>query len=498
MRLRLVTAGVGAPWESALVQACQDGSVPAAVVQRCYDLGDLLAAAAAGKAEVAMVAAGVRWLDRETLARVASAGLALLGLVPAGDEEAERRLLQLGVDYVIADSTRPPVLIDLAKAVLAARRRQEPRPGDGGLAGGKAPPHAGAALAPPHPAGSARAGTGVTSPRPAWRRPPASRAALSAAEAHPAEDLPDGGEREHSLVVVWGPKGAPGRTTVAVNLAFESFPLAGETLLVDADAYGGTIAQTLGFLDDCPGLAWAARLAARGELDGPRLWQATRRAGADGPSVLAGLPRADLWTEVRPSTWEALLELFRVTFPLTVIDVNSCLEEDEELLYDHVRFRRNAVSRLALQRADTVVAVAKADPVGLHDFVRGFQQLHELGVTSSRVRVVVNQVRGGLFGGDAIGQIQAALSRYLGLEPWAFIPYDRSSLDAALMAGQALREARPDAPARKALAALASSILGLPTADQQRRRLRRRRGGRRAPRWDGNASAPAMTRRGRW
>src|SRR5919198_1345932 len=148
MRLRLVTAGVGAPWESALVQACQDGSVPAAVVQRCYDLGDLLAAAAAGKAEVAMVAAGVRWLDRETLARVASAGLALLGLVPAGDEEAERRLLQLGVDYVIADSTRPPVLIDLAKAVLAARRRQEPRPG------AKAPPHAGPALAPPDPAGS--------------------------------------------------------------------------------------------------------------------------------------------------------------------------------------------------------------------------------------------------------------------------------------------------------------------------------------------------------
>jgi MinD-like ATPase involved in chromosome partitioning or flagellar assembly len=298
--------------------------------------------------------------------------------------------------------------------------------------------------------------------------------------------------------VVWGPKGAPGRTTVAVNLAFESFPLAGETLLVDADAYGGAIAQTLGFLDDCPGLAWAAWLAARGELDGPRLWRATRRAGADGPRVLVGLPRADLWTEVRPSTWESLLELFRVTFPLTVIDVNSCLEEDEELLYDHVRFRRNAVSRLALQRADIVVAVAKADPVGLHDFVRGYQQLHELGVTASRVRVVVNQVRGGLFGGDAIGQIQAALSRYLGLEPSVFIPYDRSGLDAALMAGQALREARPDAPARQALAALASSILGLPTADHQPRRLRRRRGGRRAALWDGNPSAPAMTRKGRW
>jgi Flp pilus assembly CpaE family ATPase len=214
--------------------------------------------------------------------------------------------------------------------------------------------------------------------------------------------------------------------------------------------------------------------------------------------VLAGLPRADLWTEIRPSTWESLLDLLRVTFPVTVVDVGFCLEEDEELLYDHVRFRRNAVSRLALQRADTVVAVTRADPVGLHDFVRGYQQLRELGVSASRVRVVVNLVRGGLFGGDAIGQIRAALTRYLGLEPMAFVPYDRAALDAALMAGQALREARPGSPAQQALAALAASVLGLPPAPQQRRRRRRRRTERRTGPWDGHPNGPIMTRKARW
>jgi hypothetical protein len=50
VRLRLVTAGGGAAWESALVQACQAGQVAAQVVHRCYDLGDLLAVAAAGQA----------------------------------------------------------------------------------------------------------------------------------------------------------------------------------------------------------------------------------------------------------------------------------------------------------------------------------------------------------------------------------------------------------------------------------------------------------------
>jgi hypothetical protein len=96
--------------------------------------------------------------------------------------------------------------------------------------------------------------------------------------------------------------------------------------------------------------------------------------------VLPGLPRAELWTEVRPGTWEALLELFRVAFPVTVVDAGFCLEEDEELLYDQVRLRRNAVTRLAVQQADLVVAVARADPVGLHAFIRGYQELRELGV----------------------------------------------------------------------------------------------------------------------
>jgi hypothetical protein len=339
MRLRLVTTGVGAPWESALVQACQDGSVPAVVVQRCYDLGDLLASAAAGKAEVAVVAADVRWLDRDTLAKVAAAGFAVLGMVPAGDEHAERRLLQLGVDYVIPDSTRTAVVVDLARAVLAARRRQGSGPGDEGHTRDSGhPPHGDEPLPRAHPAGSAwRVNLGGRSVGPSARTndpmdligahdvtkpetmqgavPPEASARLSSpmsrtagrsARSHTPGEPPDGQEREHSLVVVWGPKGAPGRTTIAINLAFESLQLAGETLLVDADTYGGSVVQTLGFLDDCPGLAWAARLASRGELDGPKLWQATRRASPNGLRVLAGLPRAELWTEVRPSTWESV------------------------------------------------------------------------------------------------------------------------------------------------------------------------------------------------
>jgi MinD-like ATPase involved in chromosome partitioning or flagellar assembly len=498
MRLRIVTAGVGAPWESALVQACQDGSVRAVVIQRCYDIGDLLAVAATGKAELALVGAAMRWLDQEAVVRLASSGLAIVGVVPAGDEEAERRVRQLGIDHVAQSTARPGTLMELGRAALAGRTRQP----FGADAGGQ-PTRA------DHPAG-----TGITSTRsPAPPLEPAGsnaspapngdvRTGGASAGAEPVppriaairrgDGAPEAMERRDALAVVWGPRGAPGRTTIAVNLAFEASAFASETLLVDADTYGGSISQTLGFLEEHPGLAWAARLASRGELDAPKLWRATRRAGPAGPRVLCGLPRADLWTEVRPSTWASLLDLFRVSFQLTVVDVGFCLEEEEELLYDHVRFRRNAVTRLALQRADQVIAVARADPVGLHDFVRGYQQLRDLGVEPSRVRVVVNQVRGGLFGGDALAQIKAALGRYLALEPSLFVPYDRAAVDEALMLGKALGEVRPGSAVRQAMVALAASVVGVPQTTPQRRR-RRRGTRRRVVAWNGRPSGPNMT-----
>jgi MinD-like ATPase involved in chromosome partitioning or flagellar assembly len=435
VKLRLVTAGAGAAWESALVQACQAGQVAAQVVHRCYDLSDLLAVAAAGQAEAAVVAADTRWLDRDALARLAGAGLAVVGVAPAADEAAERRLRQLGLLQVAFDSDPPHVLVERAGDALASEPGEEEAP-------------------PPSP------------------------------DQVPVQPEPDA---RHVLAAVWGPKGAPGRTTVAVNLAFEAAAAGGEVLLVDADTYGGAVAQTLGVLDDAPGLGWAARLAGRGELDVLRLRQSVRRAAPGGPRVLPGLPRAELWTEVRPGDWEAMLELFRVAFRVTVADAGFCLEEDEELLYDQVRLRRNAVTRLAVERADLVVAVARADPVGLHAFIRGYQELRDLGVPASRIRVVVNQLRPGMFGGDRpVEQVRAALRRYVGIEPVAVVPYDRAGVDTALLAGQALREARLGCPAQVALARLSEALFPVPAAPPRRSRRRSRRSGRAtASAWSG-------------
>jgi len=91
---------------------------------------------------------------------------------------------------------------------------------------------------------------------------------------------------------VWGPNGAPARTTVALNLASELAFLGQTTVLVGADTYGGCIAQALFLLDEAPGLATATgrqtraawTLAPSARL-APEVWP--------GPRVLTGLPKAE-------------------------------------------------------------------------------------------------------------------------------------------------------------------------------------------------------------
>jgi MinD-like ATPase involved in chromosome partitioning or flagellar assembly len=94
-----------------------------------------------------------------------------------------------------------------------------------------------------------------------------------------------------AIVAVWGPMGAPGRTTLAVNLANELSSITGSTVLLDADTYGGAVAQALGMLDEAPGIAAVARVA----LEGGSLASAFHRFALEvrpGLRVLTGITQA--------------------------------------------------------------------------------------------------------------------------------------------------------------------------------------------------------------
>jgi MinD-like ATPase involved in chromosome partitioning or flagellar assembly len=287
--------------------------------------------------------------------------------------------------------------------------------------------------------------------------------------------LIDGGTGR--LVAVWGPTGAPGRTTVAVTLATEAARLGCSCLLADADSYGGVVAQVLGLLDESPGLAAAVRQANAGSLD---LHALAKLARVVGPNlrVLTGIARAERWPELRPSGLTAVYAVARQLALVTVIDCGFGLEQDEELSYDTTAPRRNGSTLATLADADHVVAVGSADPIGLQRLLRGLAELSDA-VPGCRPQVVVNQLRKGPINGDATDEIRQALARYAGIDAVVFVPYDRQSLDKAVAGGHTLAEVAPDSPARLALLPLAARYAGVgPTqlgeAGRRRRAHRRR------------------------
>jgi len=433
---RSVVTAISDRWESALVTTLERGT-DARIARRCPDLADLLAAAGTGLAEVALISADLRLLDRTALDYLRECSVSVVGVYPPGDDKAERHLRQLGITTVIPADANAEAVQKALDAVDAQGVVDDFGSGAevtwSGIPGG-----ARDGLAGSGPLGDDR---GV---------------ALDASQSSLG-----------TIIAVWGPAGAPGRTVVALNLASELARMGQPTVLVDADTYGGCIAQSLSLLDEAPGLAAATRSADQGTLDLAALARLAPEVST-GLRVLTGIPKAERWPELRAAALEHVLTLTRRLARFTVIDCGFSLEDDEELSYDTLAPRRNAATLTSLAVADRVLAIGAGDPIGLQRLVRGLQELGT--IASPAPTVVINKVRSSAVGARPEPRIRDALTRFAGIDDPRFIPDDPASLDGALLAGQSLAEAAPDSGVRKALVALAAEVCGLPVPPTGRRR----------------------------
>jgi MinD-like ATPase involved in chromosome partitioning or flagellar assembly len=382
----------GAAWESRALQ--QFGSHPGTVVlKRCVDVDDLLATASAGQAQVAVLDASPAGLDAGVVAQLADHGVRLVAV--AGDPStAATGAARIGIGAVVAADA-----IDELVAVVA---------------GGAEPTLPAEPVLPAEPAPSSRSGRG-------------------------------------RVIVVHGPGGGPGRTTVAVNLAAEIAARGRATLLVDADPYGGAVAQHLGILDEVSGLLSAARLAVAGSLS--ERFATVQRQVTDDLRVLTGLPRPDRWSEVRAGTLADVLETAREESDV-VVDTGFSLEAAPHADLGS-RPERNGLTIEALVEADEVVLVGAADPVGLSRLIRTLTDLHEA-LPAVRVRVVVNRMRPTL--GWRQPEVAAMLAEFGNTAGVGFLPDDQPNLDRAMVEGRSLVEIG-DGPLRTGLAGLVDVLL---------------------------------------
>ncbi|MGZ4479386.1 MAG: AAA family ATPase, partial [Nocardioidaceae bacterium] len=128
----------------------------------------------------------------------------------------------------------------------------------------------------------------------------------------------------------------------------------------------------------------------------------------------------------------------------------------------------NGMTMAALERADEVVVVGAADPVGLSRLARGLVELHDRlpGVTP---RVVVNRTRASLGWGEK--DVRGMVEGFVAPRGVHFLPDDRAATDRALMAGRSLAETG-DSGLRRALAEVAAAVTGEPPVPRRSRRRR--------------------------
>lgn len=240
----------------------------------------------------------------------------------------------------------------------------------------------------------------------------------------------DTGERSTATTIaVWGPSGAPGRSTIAASLA-GAFAHAGrDTVLVDADTYGGSVAQMLAMLDEVSGLMAACRAANQGRADevADHLLEVEPHL-----LLLSGIARSDMWPQVRPGALELVLRQLSLRADVIVVDCAASVEQG-----DGTSGGRNQVSRHVLAAADSVLVVGRADPVGLSRLVRALHDLAD--VVDVEPVIAINHMRPSL--GWSEREVAGTVARLTGVEPAVFVPSDVSALDLAVMRGQLPRVA---------------------------------------------------------
>ena len=391
-RVAVLLAAGGEPWEATALRLLGNGQT--AVIKRCVDVHDLIASAGTGQADVAVVAGELSGLDADAVVRLLRHDVRCVAVGGSADALDRIGVLEL---VPLDEISRLP------EAVSAAGTRDlvlDPEPDD--------------------------------QPAPTTHGTPG------------------------RIIAVHGPAGAPGRTTVAIGLAAVHAHGGSRTVLVDADPFGGAVAQHLGILDEVSGLLAAARLVNVGSLDAASFARC-RRVVNDDFEVLTGLPRPDRWVEARPGVLDAVLERAAEVGDV-VVDTGFSLEDDADVGRN---LSRNQLTLDAVASADQVVVVGSAEPTGLARLARNLVEVRD--TSRAPVTVVVNRMRDSLGWSrrDIVGMVEGYI-RPAGVH---FLPEDRATTDKALVTGRSVLELG-DSALRRGLVEVHDTVLGARSAQK--------------------------------
>jgi MinD-like ATPase involved in chromosome partitioning or flagellar assembly len=177
------------------------------------------------------------------------------------------------------------------------------------------------------------------------------------------------------IIAVWGPAGAPGRTTMAITVAAELALHDPSVILVDADCHAPAISMLLSVGTDTQGILHATRMARVEGVDATALLGATvHYEGGRSPfRIMTGMKAPERFVDVGSSAWQRVLVTLREAGHTVVVDLASGLERTEHEVMGGVI--RNALSIVTLENADEVMVVVRPTALSVARLARAWPRL---------------------------------------------------------------------------------------------------------------------------
>lgn len=235
------------------------------------------------------------------------------------------------------------------------------------------------------------------------------------------------------VIVVLGPKGGVGKTTVATNLATELVRRGRRTLLIDLDLQFGDVGIVLGIE---PERTIFDLVSAAGRLDGERLEGFLGRS-ADGVHVLLAPVRPDQADAVTGERLAEILHVAAADFDVIVVDTPPAFTTTTITAIDH---------------AHHAVLVGTLDLAGLKNAKVGAETLALMGFPSDHVTTVLNR------SDSKVGLFPADVEKVLSGSPNSKVPSDRA-VPRSLNAARPIVALQPRSKPAKALRKLADHVV---------------------------------------
>ena len=227
------------------------------------------------------------------------------------------------------------------------------------------------------------------------------------------------------LISVWGINGSPGRTVIAINVAFSLANKNSPTLLIDLDAVAPSVAASLGIVSEVPGISSVIHDALKGRLNIQSFEKNVIEVNS-GLHVLTGITNPKRWPELRTEGLIQVLKHASQIYPNIVCDLSAVLPETLDPNLNNLDiFRRFDHIPKVLELSSKVIFVVSANPLAL---IRSSESLEALSeIYKQEPLVILNKVNEFNLGTKYESTVEAILGRWTNPEQIQRIP-DRPEL----------------------------------------------------------------------